>query len=355
MQTKRSGAARPALIADAPIVETPVAPVRERCCSVGRTVAILSDAWAFLVLREMFLGARRFEEIRSVLQLPRATLVQRLTRFTTGGLLRRVPYSSKPPRHEYRLTEMGTDLYLVMLSLLRFGDDWLSDGGAPPLQLVHATCGHECQPATVCSSCKGDIIAAKVDYRDGPGAGTELMASGRRSRRASGPPGLERSRPSSVSRALQVIGDRWSFLVIREAFFGVRRFDNIQTKLGIAPNILSDRLRRLVDSGILRQEKYQDLPERFAYRLTDCGRALYLPMIQMLAWGDRWLADGKPPLILRHLECGHDFTPIVACNHCRMPLMAHAMRYRLNYVSPRPAAPAALRPPSVLQKRTSAF
>ena len=353
MQIEHSGAEWSALVADDPIIDTAATPVRERCCSVGRTVAILSDAWSFLVLREMFLGARRFEEIRSVLQLPRATLTQRLTRLTTRGLLRRVLYSSKPPRHEYRLTEMGTDLYLVMLSLLRFGDDWLSGGGPPPLQLVHATCGHECQPTTVCSACNVDIVAAVVAYRDGPGAGTELVASGRRNRRASGPPSLERSRPSSVSRALQVIGDRWSFLVVREAFFGVHRFDDIQATLSIAPNILSDRLRRLLDYRILSREKYEDLPERFAYRLTDRGRALYLPMIQMLAWGDRWLAYGKPPLILRHLECGHDFTPVVACSHCRAPLVAYAMRYRLNYVSTRPLAPAEL-PPSVLQKLTRA-
>lgn len=335
-------APKPTPIADDPVAGPDPAQAGERCCSVGRTVAILSDAWSFLVLRELFLGARRFEEIRSVLQLPRATLTQRLNRLTERGLLRRVQYSVRPPRDEYRLTGMGTDLYLVMLALLRFGDDWLGGDKPPPLELVHAACGHRCHPITLCSACNCEVRATRVQYRDGPGAGMEVLEPGRRNRRTSDPLGLERGRPSAVSRALQLIGDRWSFLVIREAFFGVRRFDEIQDSLGIAPNILADRLGRLVQCGIFRQEKYQDLPERFAYRLTQMGRSLYLPLIQMLAWGDRWLAGGKPPLVLTHLDCGHDFTPVVACSHCREALTAHAMRYRFNYPPVRPPAPAEL-------------
>ncbi|WP_048862786.1 winged helix-turn-helix transcriptional regulator, partial [Acidisphaera rubrifaciens] len=149
-----------------------VAPgARERHCSVGRTLAILSDAWSFLVLREAYLGARRFGAWLSVLGLPRATLAERLERLTAAGLLRRVPYSARPPREEYRLTEAGIDLYLVMLSLLRFGDQFLSADRPPPLQLVHATCGADCTPLTACSHCRAAIEARAVRYRDGPGAG----------------------------------------------------------------------------------------------------------------------------------------------------------------------------------------
>ena len=110
-------------------------------------------------------------------------------------------------------------------------------------------------------------------------------------------------------------------MVIREAFFGVRRFDDLQTKLGIAPNILTDRLNRLVADGVFERRKYQDLPARMEYRLTEMGKDLYGPMMAMLHWGDRWLSDGRPPLLLKHHDCGHDFTPTVMCNHCR-----HAIR-----------------------------
>jgi DNA-binding HxlR family transcriptional regulator len=99
--------------------------IHERNCSVGRTVAILSDGWAFLVLRECYFAATRFETFQAALGIPRATLAQRLRDLTVGRLLRRVQYSQRPKRFEYRLTQMGIELYPVMLALLAFGDKWL--------------------------------------------------------------------------------------------------------------------------------------------------------------------------------------------------------------------------------------
>jgi len=301
-----------------------------RNCSVERTLGILSDVWAFLVLRELYMGSRRFDQIQAVLGLPRSTLSNRLTRLVEVGVLRREQYSSAPPRFEYRLTEMGHDLYLVMLALLRFGDDWLGDGKAVPAELYHAACGHRCRPVTLCSACGEEIIASDVVYRDGPGAGRSPAESGPQRRRTGSPDQFERGRPSSVSRVIRIIGDRWTFLVLREAFFGVKRFDHMQESLGIAPNILADRLARLVGGGIFERRKYQDAPERFEYRLTEMGQALYLPLIEMLRFGDRWFGDA-PPLILTHKNCGKDFLPVLSCDHCHEPLSARTMRYRLNY------------------------
>ena len=305
-----------------------------RKCSVGRAVSILSDTWTFLVLREMYLGARQFEPIRLALQLPRTTLSERLGRLVQHGIVERRPYMQRPLRHEYRLTAMGLDLYLVMLALLRFGDDFLSGSEPPPLDLIHAPCGHRCHPTSACSACGEDLFIGDVTYRDGSGAGLELFDLARRARRSSDPSQFERGRPSSVSRALQVIGDRWSFLVLREAFFGARRFDEIQARLAIASNILADRLNRLVEDGVFDRVRYQEQPPRYEYRLTPMGRALYLPMIEMLRWGDRWLGDGNPPLILSHRNCGQDMLPSLVCSHCRMPLTAYDVRYRLNYNPP---------------------
>lgn len=318
---------------------------RERHCSVGRTLAILSDAWSFLVLREAYLGARRFGDWLSVLRLPRATLAERLERLTAAGLLRRVPYSTRPPREEYRLTEAGVDLYIVMLSLMRFGDQYLSADRKPPLQLIHATCGADCTPLTVCSRCRAAVEARAVRFRDGPGAGAGPPPDMRRVRRAGEAAAFERGRPSSVARALAAVGDRWSFLVLREAFFGVRRFDALHDGLGIAPNVLADRLARLVAQGLLaRAARAPDAAggARHDYRLTAMGHALYLPMIHMLRWGDRWLAPDGPPLILTHRSCGCDFVPLLVCDGCAAPLHAHDMRYRLRYANPLPAAAPAL-------------
>jgi DNA-binding HxlR family transcriptional regulator len=313
-----------------------------RNCSVDRTLSILSDAWSFLVLREMYLGARRFDEIQTVLGLPRSTLSERLARLAAGNVICRRQYQDAPPRFEYRLTESGQDLYLVMLSMLRFGDDWLADEGKPPLQLVHAACGHACRPLSVCSSCHQPVRAVDVTYRDGPGAGTSPVADRPQRRRFADEDQYERGRPSSVSRTLRILGDRWSFLVLREAFFGVTRFDPLQDRLAIAPNILADRLARLVTQQILHRRKYQEQPDRFDYHLTEMGRALYLPMIEMMRWGDRWISTQKP-LIVTHRDCGQDFESLIVCDHCHAPLKAQEMRYRLNYTPrslalPKPAA-----------------
>ncbi|HEX2311187.1 MAG TPA: helix-turn-helix domain-containing protein, partial [Vicinamibacterales bacterium] len=105
----------------------------------------------------------------------------------------------------------------------------------------------------------------------------------------------------SVARALEAIGDRWTMLVIRDAFHGVHRFEDFQQRLGIARNVLSDRLNRLVDDGILAKRAYQERPERFEYRLTEKGRDLYPVVAALLAWGDRWTPSPEgPPVRLLH-------------------------------------------------------
>ncbi|MFL9901378.1 helix-turn-helix domain-containing protein [Paraburkholderia fungorum] len=307
----------------------------ERYSSVARTVEILSDPWGFLVLRECFFGVRRFEQFQSLLQVPRTTLVERLKKFTGLGLLRKQIPLTGGARHEYRLTDKGRDLYATMIGLLAFGDQWLSGDALPPLKLIHKSCGCECHPRVACSHCHGEINPRQVHYRDGVGAGESARNEDRkRSRRASDPTVLERVRPCSVARTLQIIGDRWSFLVIREFFYGVRRFDEFQTRLGIATNILADRLQRLVEQGVANKTLYQEGPKRYEYRLTEMGRALYGPMLIMMHWGDKWLSGGKPPLKLRHRECDQDFHAVVVCDKCGNELDAREMGYVLRYMLP---------------------
>ena len=319
----------------------PVPQLFERNCSVGRTISIMSDAWSFLVIREAFFGAQRFEQFRTALGLPRGTLAERLKRLTVRGIFRQVHYSANSSRAEYHLTRCGMELYPSFVALIRFGDRWLSGPEGPPLRLIHATCGADCEPYVACSHCLGEVKANRVRYRDGPGAGRTPVEPAKRARRTAESASFSRGRPSSVSRSLEIIGDRWSFLILREAFFGVRRFDQMQTELRIAPNILTERLGRLVTRGVFARVKYQDLPERYEYRLTEMGKDLYGAFITMGAWGDRWLSAGDPPLVLTHLDCGHDFSAVVVCDKCRKPIEAPDMRYRLNYDPAQYGAPLA--------------
>jgi len=120
---------------------------------------------------------------------------------------------------------------------------------------------------------------------------------------------------------MEVLGERWTFLIVREAFFGVRRFTELQRNLGIARNILSARLQTLVRAGILERIQYSQEPERYEYKLTARGRDLYPAIVSIMKWGDEYLAgEAGPPLLLYHQECRHHAEPTMVCSHCREPL-----------------------------------
>ena len=122
----------------------------------------------------------------------------------------------------------------------------------------------------------------------------------------------------SVARTLSVIGERWTMLVLREAFLRTRRFDDFQRRTGAPRPILADRLRMLVEHDILERRPYGNHPARFEYRLTEKGLDLYPVVVSLLTWGDRWMPDDTdtPPVQLRHKSCGHLTHPELACPEC---------------------------------------
>jgi DNA-binding HxlR family transcriptional regulator len=118
----------------------------------------------------------------------------------------------------------------------------------------------------------------------------------------------------SVAKTLELVGERWTVLILREIYFGRRRFDEIADGLGIARNVLTQRLQRLVEEDVLTKVAYQERPQRFEYRLTDKGLDLYPVLLAMSAWGDRYAApaDG-PPITWVHRGCGAELTQVVEC------------------------------------------
>jgi DNA-binding HxlR family transcriptional regulator len=120
----------------------------------------------------------------------------------------------------------------------------------------------------------------------------------------------------SIARTLEVLGDRWTMLVMRDAFLRVRRFEDFQRELGIARNVLTDRLNRLVEEGILERVRYQDRPARFEYRLTEKGIDLWPVMMTMMQWGDRYYAPEGRPRIIRHRDCGGELIEHLKCSKC---------------------------------------
>ena len=131
----------------------------------------------------------------------------------------------------------------------------------------------------------------------------------------------------SVAKTLEVVGEWWTMLILRDAFRGVRRFEEFQRSLGIARNVLTVRLQTLVDHGILERHRYQSRPERFEYRLTEKGIDLYPVIVALMQWGDRWTAsDDGPPGVLVHKRCEHDADPVLMCRHCGDEITARDVR-----------------------------
>jgi DNA-binding HxlR family transcriptional regulator len=144
--------------------------------------------------------------------------------------------------------------------------------------------------------------------------------------------------PCSVARTISVIGDRWTLLILRDCFVGIRRFDGFEARLGMTRHVLADRLRRLVEAGVLRKEPYQERPVRHEYRLTKKGLDLYPIMMAIVHWGDTHMAEAPGrPVLHRHKGCGRDFDPVITCSECGEKLDARAVEVHAG-----PAAPGVL-------------
>lgn len=131
----------------------------------------------------------------------------------------------------------------------------------------------------------------------------------------------------SIARALSVVGDGWSLMLVREAFYGRRRFSEFVTYTGAQKTVVSDRLKRLVAAGILERVEYQPHPSRHEYRLTGKGRDLAGVMLALMGWGDRWLDGGDgAPIRVTHTSCGHDADARTVCGHCSAELTLDELR-----------------------------
>ena len=127
--------------------------------------------------------------------------------------------------------------------------------------------------------------------------------------------------PCSLARAVEVFGDSWTLLIVRDAMQGLTRFDEFQRSLNIARNTLSDRLAKLVDTGVMTKRFYQDNPPRYEYLLTEMGRDFFPVLAAMLSWGDKWLDDGGgAPVTLHHRKPGHNIMSQVICVECGEPV-----------------------------------
>lgn len=132
--------------------------------------------------------------------------------------------------------------------------------------------------------------------------------------------------PCSVARTLSVIGDRWTLMILRDCFMGLRRFEHFEASLGITRHVLADRLKKLVDEGVLKKAPYGEAPVREEYRLTERGFELYPVVLSIVQWGDKHMADERgAPIVRRHEKCGNIVQGKMLCSDCGEELDAREL------------------------------
>jgi DNA-binding HxlR family transcriptional regulator len=299
---------------------------------------LLGDRSVFLILRDTFLGPRRFEELRRRTGASRGTLSSRLKLLAREGILYRNPYRGVTARPEYRLTDKGLALWPVMVELREWESSW---GGSEILVLHvrHIPCGRITRPMMTCVHCHTVIDARDVSVEPGTGLGRGAppYAALRRRKTEPSKPGDEVD--TALFHTADVIGDIGTGKVLVALFFGLHRYDDLLISSKLATNILANRLRRLLVAGVVSKRLYQAAPRRFEYRLTEKGWALYPSFVALHEWATKWLPGPHGPgVVLRHKPCGKLIETQVVCNECLGEIRTDNLR--LDPVSLRSSADA---------------
>ena len=293
--------------------------------AIAQGLEVIGDRWTLLILRDCFLGRYRFEEFRRNIGISKATLVRRLERLIDEDIVVKKPYSENKNRFEYRLTQKGNALYPASLLAWQWEAEWCSQEQGLATQpiakhLVHATCQHKLIPKAVCAHCSDEFtlsdikLASKlIDKRD------QLLQikSISKQRRVRVLVNSEQYDPS-LTTVSDLIGDRWTLLILIAAFLGVNRYDDFLNQLKIASNILSARLKLLFESDIFTKHHYQSNPPRYEYKLTDKGKSLYMIVMTLRDWVIRWSNNPEHHEALVHSACNQPLKIAVQCSCCNV-------------------------------------
>ncbi|MEP3890306.1 MAG: helix-turn-helix domain-containing protein [Hellea sp.] len=278
-----------------------------RTCSIWRALEVVGDKPTLLLLESYWLGTRRFSVFQKQTGLLKTVVSDRLAKLISSGCFEKSLYSDRPKRYEYRGTEKFYDLYPAALSMLHWENKWGENDGKIQLSLRHKSCGKETNPHAVCQNCRAEIDPRDVAWSEGPGVGL-MPAEYSRRRRKTGP--AKQGATPLLDEIADIIGDRWSALIIRSIFTNLNSYQDICDDTGIATNILAERLERLCEKSILEKRGS-------VYKLQPKGHDIYPILIALMQWGDKWYASPKgPPLILKHEHCGAPLESQMACSEC---------------------------------------
>lgn len=258
---------------------------------VPAVLDVLGQRWSLAIIQALQQQETSFCQLLAALGIPRSTLAVRLKHLQSMGCL-------EPAAHGYRLSAAGH----ALLPVVSLAQAWSGNNRV----IYRHACGRDFVPVLRCAHCLEPIRARDISL-EAPGEPPDLKLPKplRRSR-------AEFSLPASFGAA-EILGDRWTALIIALGFFGVQRYSDLARHLAIAPNILAARLQRLCEEQVLRR----DGPR---YHFSESGLQLFPLIVALSEWGDNWLRPpGQRPTRMVHLPCGHTLSPQLCCGGCGQP------------------------------------
>ena len=298
--------------------------------AVRQAAQFVCDRATLLLLLQAHGGVTRYADFSLQTGLASRLLSARLAQMTQDGLLVRMPYSRRPLRHAYHLTHMGTALFDVLALLTTWEQTWPDAATVNrQVQLVHADCQATGKPQATsvlakahCAACDTPVSAREVTLHVSAKEMARMPDKSTSTRRTSEAAGQRSASNSALlPQALAVLGDKWSIEVMVAAFFRTRQFGEFGTRLGISSNILTDRLTRLVNLGLLSRGVDDGVARKGAYLLTPKGRDFYAVLIAIESWADAWVDRRvRSPVKLRHIRCRNALQLRLKCGACGQPL-----------------------------------
>lgn len=294
--------------------------------SLMRTLNIFHDAWSYLIFAALITGHHRFDALQKYLKIPRQTLSRRLEALTDHQIVFRKPVIGRKLLLEYHLTAKGWDLYSYGLTMWQWQVRWNRDYTNLNPDLIHAPCGHALTIRPVCGHCLEPYTHKDVQMDPGPGEGYEegprvrLGRGGWDSRRK-----VDNADVSNIM--IRTTCDRWSILIMAAVLNGKTSYETIRLDRNMATNTLTSRLNDLMAAGLLEGKSKTKNGNNLQYLATECGRDFYPSLIELAAWGDRWLAGWNgPPRVKYHTACGNILDNRLVCDNCEKVLRAADIR-----------------------------
>lgn len=289
--------------------------------TLNHGLRLLGDRWTVQVLMGAFMGIKRFDDFQARLGIPRYTLSDRLKALVAMDMMRPRPYSQRPLRHAYHLTQKGLAMYDAVLMVWDWEHRFGEGQSGLPRRLVHKTCGHAFLPQLVCDACGEQVTMHDLEIRLRPNPNLpEEATQPLRSPRVSVAGG-------AASLGLRL--DRWALMIVSAVTLGCRHFDELTHVLGIGPSVLAGRLSALVEEGLLVARTDRVDARRRVYGLTPASRALFGYITCFSTWASEHAFREASSIAPIHKACGKPFVARAACSHCHGRLLPAEVSFEI--------------------------